>query len=99
MKPYSVDSQKWQLFPDTVQLQNIGAELSRAMHASARGDSELEEGAYYRALALFDATIPLREGGERMRLQTYRDAVAALLGRGEYGAVARVLLSGIKSTA
>ncbi len=92
MKPYNVDNEKWKSFPEAIQLQNIGAELSRAMHASARGDKELEEGAYYRVLALLDASIPLREGEMRERLRNYRDAVAALLGHGEYGAVARVLL-------
>jgi len=70
---------------------HIKAELSRATSASLRGDRELEEGAYYRAIALLDATMMSRVGDEAVRLRKYRDALAALLGHGEYAAVSRLL--------
>ncbi|MDP3989318.1 MAG: hypothetical protein Q8P93_03735 [bacterium] len=95
MKPYSVDINKWAQFSPEVQLGHIKAELSRATRAGLRGDSELERGAYYRAIALLDATIALREEEEATRLRMYRDALAALLGGGEYAAVSRVLFDSI----
>ncbi|PIR46560.1 MAG: hypothetical protein COV07_03585 [Candidatus Vogelbacteria bacterium CG10_big_fil_rev_8_21_14_0_10_45_14] len=95
MKPYSVDLGKWTQFPKETQLLHIKAELSRATNAGLRGDRELEDGAYYRAIALLDATIVNRTSDEASRLRRYRDAVAALLGRGEYVAVSRVLMESI----
>jgi len=95
MKPYNVDLDKWKQFPKETQLMHIKTELSRATSAGLRGDVLLEKGAYYRAIALLDATIKNSTEKEASRLRQYRDAVASLLGQGEYAAISRVLMETI----
>jgi hypothetical protein len=57
MSKYEFDKNKWQKLSIFDQMGNISAEVGRALSAQRRGDEASLNGAFYRGLDLFDATI------------------------------------------
>jgi len=81
MKLYKVDQKKWQEFSKDAQLKNIAAEISRATHASLRGEEELVNGAYERAISMIDASLEDPRWADKSLFYELRDAIAALYAR------------------
>ena len=57
MSEHIFDRQRWQHMSIFEQMGNIGSEVGRAMAAKRRGDNVRLEGALWRGLDLFDATV------------------------------------------
>lgn len=53
----SLANGRWSQFSLVEQMANIGSEVFRAIKWKEKGDRETAEGAFYRALELFDLTI------------------------------------------
>ncbi len=57
MNSYKVDRTSWKKMDIQNQMGNIGSEVGRSIAAKRRGDQVHFEGALYRAIDLFDATV------------------------------------------
>lgn len=57
MNARSIDEERWASMPLIEQMANIGSEVGRAGKWLKKGNSQLSEGAFERALDLIDATI------------------------------------------
>lgn len=57
MNDYQIDRQRWSQMNIQEQMGNIGSEVGRSIKAWQLSDAERFDGALYRALDLFDATV------------------------------------------
>lgn len=82
---------RWATLPLAEQLGNIGSEIGRAINAANRNDAERFEGAFSRALELFDLTLAdPRWHGPRLREICRAREVACdfLVGPNSFGSTA-----------
>ena len=62
-----IDSQRWSTLSFIEQMANIGSEVGRARKWKGKGDEKRAEGAFVRALDLFDVTIKCARLGQPTR--------------------------------
>jgi hypothetical protein len=85
---------RWQTLTLLEQLGNVGSEVGRAIRARARNDTPRFEGAFVRALELFDLTLADRRWSlPRLReIARAREVVCDfLVGDNDYGSTAESL--------
>ena len=90
---------RWEEMPFSVQMGNIGSEVSRAIKWTAKGKTDRATRAVYRALELIDLSIasaqkldmPMRKGRLRELCRCREELCAFFLGDNEYGSDAKTL--------
>lgn len=69
----SLNEQRWMALPLIEQMANIGSEVGRSAKWLAKGKKSLADGAFERALDLFDLTIEYGRLGQKARSQLLRE--------------------------
>ena len=68
-----LNEDRWKSLPLVEQMANIGSEVGRSAKWLSKGKKEMAEGAFYRALDLFDLTIKYGRSGQKSRPQLLRE--------------------------
>ena len=71
--PAMPDAERWAMMSFNGQMANIGSEVGRTAKWIAKGKDELAEGAFIRALDLYDLTILHGRKGQKGRLPMLRE--------------------------
>jgi len=71
--PSQPDAEKWAAMSFNAQMANIGSEVGRTAKWIAKGKDEIAEGAFVRALDLFDLTIKYGRKGQNNRYSMLRE--------------------------
>lgn len=71
--PARPDAERWAMMSFNGQMANIGSEVGRTAKWISKGKSELAEGAFIRALDLYDLTIQHGRKGQKGRFPMLRE--------------------------